>query len=319
MNSIKSITDVAELERFASDRSLLSAQRPSPPPSLPRPGHRATIDQVPLSFADAFALPREGTYACRKCSTSIPMPGVCAKCFAAVEREEREERLREVVGSIPRRFRDARFDDPRVREFIKDGRAVRRARSIDPLVDTVIISTDKDDTVKAGQGKTTLAVCILNALLDRALADAALFEQCRYARFIPAMHLTPPEDGDDEGKARHIRAITDAKKARVVILDDVGQDLLGAPALSALASQRRRSIVEIVQERHNAGLGMIMTTAIVDLAHFDEHYNGGGIGRRIHKDGGAGATKSIVVRSGELLAKLDAAKGKSEGKEGRGR
>lgn len=316
------IETLEQLAAFARDRGRLAEQRGEKERApLPRAADPVSLVTGKLQRID-FAAPSPGQYNCNACGVTLKMPGACRQCFGKRRWEERLTALIPAYASIPPRFRGARFEPPsgnlliglldrgikmpdigpngeNLHEFVKDPSATKKARYVDPLVDTVLIMPDAKDPVSAGHGKTTLAACILHALLDNAVEDEDLFERCGLVRFIPAFHLAPPDGGDRE---RYLRAVHDAMNATVVVIDDMGQELLGAPNQSPLAAQRRRAIVEIIQERHNAGRGLILTTAICTLGEIDSQYNGGGIGRRVYKDGGGGGSaKMIVVRSEERL------------------
>ena len=119
----------------------------------------------------------------------------------------------------------------------------------------------------AGRGKTSLAVA---HLADRIEAGV------ERARFIPARQLLAD---------RHVGGVSWealALSARLLVLDDLGAELTGAPAGGGLAAQRIEVVSRLLADRHDLDLGHVITTAherpsIVALY-------GDGVARRVFDD-----------------------------------
>ncbi len=191
------------------------------------------------------------SYPCALCRAPIgPRPGLCATCFL---RRSESLRLSTVAerALVPPRFRWARLD---MCPFAPPGGAgdvVRRdaLRLVQGFRGAMLVLRGD-----SGSGKTSLAVAKL--LSD---SDGGVFVGCEL--------LAPDAESQELVPALLARA----HSAPVVLLDDVGADLSGAPADSGLASYRGARVRRLLRQLHNmrhAGSRqrVILTTALKDSA-----------------------------------------------------
>lgn len=123
-------------------------------------------------------------------------------------------------------------------------------------------------TGDTGRGKTSAAV-----LLSRALCDQP--ELARTARFVPALALRG--DVDKKALERMDIAFRKAETATLLILDDLGAELAGAPMGSDLAARRGVRVAELIQARFHEQRPIIMTSGFSDLRAL----YGAGVDRRV--------------------------------------
>jgi hypothetical protein len=175
------------------------------------------------------------------------------------------EELRAMVARrIPKRFQWARWDSPDLARRVKGGAAmVARAQTALARRRRVVF------VGASGAGKTAL-VCAW--LAERILAGA------HRAAFVPDRVLLDTGTNRD-GVARDWYAM--ALTASPLVLDNFGS-LYGAPRGSGLAAQRIMAVSRLVQERHDLGLGCVVTTDKTE-AVVTENY-GDDIARRIFGD-----------------------------------
>lgn len=199
--------------------------------------------------------------------------------------------LAQAWETVPTRFRWARFDSPKLAEYVRLPVGVitaLRDQAPKPAVSTMLIGA-------TGAGKTTLACAFMREVLDLALeasearcresdqlrershlaplapwdpVDLARFKRGIHSRFVAAYELARAADEAPLGVEP--RALHKARRAALLVLDDLGMD----------AGHRRRDVVrDLIHERHAQGRPTIITTYLTRkdiIAHY-----GAGIRRRL--------------------------------------
>lgn len=175
-------------------------------------------------------------YLCGSCGVNPvgPRPGTCRDCQRREVEIWRAEQLAERCR-IPPTFRWARLDLavfawPGVTTSIVHPEAVRKVRAFRGRLLVLRGET--------GAGKTSLACA-------RLFAEA---EQRRSAILVKATELYPGMDADAEAKARAAWLHDAALESDVVLLDDLGGELGGAPVGSPLAAVRCDAVRRLVRD-----------------------------------------------------------------------
>jgi DNA replication protein DnaC len=218
-----------------------------------------------LSGAPAPGARTPGRVSCVRCGQrEVDRPnGMCGDCEAAERRGRRLAALRVARSSIPPAFRD--LDEQEVRSrtslspdiMIQAQQAMSRSR-------LVLVG-------RSGFGKTTLACWLLGRVIEAGVdGGQEAFDHGRRARFVDAPSLCRAVRDHPFGHGR-APLVTQAVRASVLVLDDVGQELE-----MRLADN---PVVEVVRELHAAGGQTWVTTFLVPEA-FEEAY-GSGTARRV--------------------------------------
>lgn len=208
-------------------------------PPMPLGAHLAQARGALAQLAQRAGISLGGEpigYLCGSCGVSSvgPRPDVCRDCVRRESEVWREERLAERCR-IPATFRWARLD---LHCFAPEG------------ITTDVVHPEAVRMVKAfrgrlivlrgetGSGKTSLACA-------RLLAEA---ERGRSGVLVKATELYPGMDADAEAKARASRLHDAALDSDVVLLDDLGAELGGAPVGSPLAAVRCDAVRRLVRD-----------------------------------------------------------------------
>jgi DNA replication protein DnaC len=212
---------------------------------------------------------------CRDCSAEIGRGQICDECNTKrIVREHDRDILRALENSIPRRFRWASFDAPELSQRVRPARAIEEARALDLDCSAVLLG-------ETGSGKTCLGASHLRriARAGRYGAAASDVHRAECSRFLASIELMGP-DSDPEIR-RH------AALRGVLVLDDLGAELLAAPAGSPLAAMRGERTARLLLMRHNEGLPTVVTTWL-DFDGMGAIY-GYNLARRVYED-------AVIVR-----------------------
>lgn len=210
-------------------------------------------DPPTLTLASALeaVIPAAGRYRCNgRCGVILERPGLCDECARRNAAQAMSERLASWLRTIPVRQRDVSWaalprltadtGGPRVR--LSAGSTLARVRAeLEAGPRAVIVGP-------AGSGKSTLAVAWLRAALEQDLGARV--------RFVASSDLLRPEVGEEGGP--HPLAL--ALSAEVLVLDDLGAELEGAPAGGGIAAQRVGPASRVVAERYERGRSTVVTT-----------------------------------------------------------
>jgi hypothetical protein len=213
---------------------------------------------------------------CTACAAlwAIGRPPPCGTCAARklVPPDELELRRR-MRRAVPERYRDATWQNPELPRRVHGGlEAMRRAWQA--------LRTAKRVTIvgPAGAGKSTIAAA---HVLERLAAGV------ERARFIacPTLGTAEVPEGGPTPMAL-------ALSADVLVLDDLGRELEGAPPGSGLLAQRIGPAMRLIGDRYDRQRGWVVTTALEvdDVAKF----YGDAIARRLFE----GAEGTCVIRLG---------------------
>jgi hypothetical protein len=201
-------------------------------------------------------IPPLGAYPCKfRCGATLARPGACDACWAVEERKTRSEGTADALASLPAGFlRDgwARLGNPRLAAKIG---AVNVQRAADALASPLAVATVI--TGGAGSGRTSLAVAMAQRLIAQGVRDGGeAYHVARGVRFVSAVALVGSRGDADEA------VLETAKRATVLVLDDMGKELAGARGESGVAAQRALPTIELLDYRFNAGKPTIVTLAI---------------------------------------------------------
>jgi DNA replication protein DnaC len=244
-------------------------------------------------------MPVPGTYGCaRGCGRSTVMPGICPTCGGKERMAEARREFAGALGSIPEAFRWAK---PRAEDMAKRAQPLHTqngARSPGDMAERIAMSVGLAAGAErrlfwtmrgpTGCGKTSIACAALTALCEAGIAswlaapvpgsrrserqpaaESMAVRIARGARFIPAVHLMPPQDESDNRPAMFGAAL----RATVLFLDDLGKEL-SAREDTAASAQRAAKTRELIEERWNARRPTVITTALSDDA-LNSIYDGG--------------------------------------------
>ena len=115
-----------------------------------------------------------------------------------------------------------------------------------------------------GAGKTTLAAAIWRAQADRVLAPGATVRELYWAERMVWVHAKALSTARREAPLGHeVPLLREAKRASVLVLDDLGQD----------AEADKDDVVDVLQEREAAMRPTILTCGfgLERLAKYGEH------------------------------------------------
>jgi len=197
----------------------------------------------PVSELMAFSEPE--WHDCPACGTDSMRPGLCWDC-SRVERARSD--AREAVALAKRNL------PPAFADMVLGPAIAARVRPVERLSDAERVLALEPHAIAftgpPGAGKTTLAVAMLKAWMDRRVLPAMFVESFRLCG--GAMHLDP-----------------DMVTVPLLLLDDMGAEREMASTL----------IPELIYQRHARSLPTWVTTGI-HHEHFAARY-GGGIARRV--------------------------------------
>ena len=201
-------------------------------------------------------IPPEGSYPCKfRCGAVLARPGACAACWAAEERKTRSEGTADALASLPAGFlRDgwARMGNPKLAAKV-GAENIRRASVLlaEPLPVVVVLSGG------AGSGRTSLVVAMSQRIIATGVRDGGeAYLLAKGLRFVSAVALVGSRGDADEA------VLETAKRATVLVLDDMGKELAGARGESGVAAQRALPTIELLDYRFNAGKPTMVTLAI---------------------------------------------------------
>ncbi len=223
---------------------------------------------------------KPGPFVCR-CGAEIGHPGVCDSCGAAWELEAFQRLLAPARGTIPARFRWARFGAPEMRQRVPEANMRRVLDIASPLPLGIALVGE------SGAGKTSLACAMLQRIHDWAGPNKphAGVERARRAFFVSAGELVAAGEEAKRYNAVESDILKRAKHASVLVLDNVEPGKLD-------------SIVgRVVMDRHDSELVTIITTWM-DEAEAGRHYGGGwarrAYGVTVRLDTGAAASARVA-------------------------
>lgn len=201
-------------------------------------------------------IPPLGAYPCKfRCGAILPRPGACDACWAVEERKTRSEGTADALASLPAGFlRDgwARLGNPRLAAAVGEGNVKRAVALLSAPLPVVVWMLGG-----AGSGKTSLAVAMAQRLIAQGVRDGGeAYHVARGVRFVSAVALVGSRGDADEA------VLESAKRATVLVLDDMGKEFAGARGESGVAAQRALPTIELLDYRFNAGAPTIVTLAI---------------------------------------------------------
>jgi len=181
----------------------------------------------------------------------------CPECDAVHDDKRRRSNIASDTRSrVPVRFQWAAFNAPELHERVKDPSAPDRVRAaVRDNVDRMLLHG------VAGVGKTVLGTC---ALLS------ASFRRGLDGLFVDAFALAHARQDARLGEEPY--AITQAREAAILLLDDLGSE----PAVAS------SPIPELLHDRH-AAMGVTIVTSGFTLEQLEQRY-GAGVFRRLTED-----------------------------------
>jgi DNA replication protein DnaC len=223
----------------------------------------ATIDEAQAENA------RRARPACSGCAALWEIGRVhpCGTCAARVLVAPAEDELRRrAARAVPRAFRDATWSNPDIARRVHGGApSIAKARAVLGRARRVII------VGPSGAGKSTIGAAHTN---ERVVAGV------ERARFVLCVDIGGPSQ------------MALALSAEVLVLDDFGAELEGAPAGSGLAAQRIGPAMRLIGDRYDRRRGWVITTALeVDAV---ARFYGDRIARRMYEE----ADGAAVIRLG---------------------
>lgn len=253
----------------------------------PVPGVRVSGETATPTLGEALgSLPKEGRYRCSgtlgngdRCPVAVAYPGRCPKCYAAVERQERAEKIRARMNRIPGEFREVTWE-----ALEREGQLVSRAGGARVHCDLARVARVREAlrglpvggraviVGPAGRGKSTLASAWLRSEIERGVSNAWWVA----ADDIDSETVVDVgEHGEGTTLPRDL-----VSRGESIVLDDLGGEIAGAPLGSGVLAQRIQASSKAIARRaaRNAGR-LVITTPFgeKDLALF----YGGRIVRRV--------------------------------------
>lgn len=181
----------------------------------------------------------------------IAHPGICTSCGQMRAESERRAQLSALCARIPERFRWCRLEGsltpPGESAAVASSRAVQEVvRWMDSAGPLLVLRGP------TRSGKSVLAAAVLRRF----------FEGGNYAgHWLPCQAISP-EHCDREQARDRLQSVSNAP---MLVLDDLGQDLDGAPAGSGLSALRGARMRSLIHRRHElARVRTVVTTALDD-------------------------------------------------------
>lgn len=173
---------------------------------------------------------------------------VCPACADTERYAEHRVSMAAALRSIPEKYRDAVWGSPELRERVADIGEFRigAAALMSPRV--LLLHGE------SGAGKTTLACALLRWAIDDAGPDAPpdKIGRASAARFVAARDVPPSRDV--QGPLARVVA----RKASLLVLDDVGQEAGAGESYSA--GDRTREVKDLLEFRFDGNMRTIVTT-----------------------------------------------------------
>lgn len=227
-------------------------------------------------------MPREGSYGCvRGCGQQTTLPGICSACGGRERRAEARQEFAGALSSIPEAFRWAAPDADDLAKRARRLETETGARAPRDLAERIAVGVGTGRSPfwtlrgPTGAGKTSIVCAALSAIVEagivawlsapvpgsrrHAVAEPALVRIARGARFVPAIHILPPQDPGDDRPALFRMALY----ATVLFLDDMGKEL-SAREDAAVTALRAAKTRELIEERWYARRPTVITTALPD-------------------------------------------------------
>ena len=210
---------------------------------------------APPPAAFVSALPPRRPRRCRAngCQALGEYPGICDDCARLAAKAAAEVRVRAWTRTLPEVHQDVTWDalpslrrhdgTPRVslaRYTPETWAALRQAMERCPRA--VL-------TGLAGNGKSSVAVAYLRAAVER--------DPSARVRFVGADELASLETPDGKPSA-----MATALSAEVLVLDDLGAELQGAPVGGGLLAQRIGPASKVIAERFERRLPLVVTPGV---------------------------------------------------------
>jgi DNA replication protein DnaC len=229
-------------------------------------------------------LRQQGPFACRSCKVGqCELPGICDECAEKLAEQEKRQTIAHAVRTIPTAWQWASFRDP----DLLFSRVANEAVASAMAMLRKLVSGESWITVLAGEsgeGKTSLAAAMLRQVAEKYPERMYLFI---YAPRIARAYRNSPL-----GSTPAI--IEDCARASMLVIDDLGADAV-----------YRDSLREVIQVREADRKPTVITTYLTE-SEAKEAY-GGGISRRMYRDGG------IVWVGGQPEGALEALEGPEKG------
>jgi DNA replication protein DnaC len=230
---------------------------------------------------------------CEDCGAALGINARYCPIHAAEERERwRSSAIDAARSSIPRRYRDHRFDSVIAQckqadhdeRWVKDGRALVEARKSIDEPQLMLVGP-------AGHGKTTLAGCICNAILDAAKpgCDDAVAARAAGLFWVRATVLQQARREWKLGQGES-PIVTRAARATVLVIDDFGREV-------DTSAREQNVVAEVIFERHEQHRQTLVTTWLTP-EEVGQRYDGG-TSRRLFEDAFivlVGASKGHAAR-----------------------
>lgn len=206
----------------------------------------------------------DGLGICRRCrDRQTRERAEASRSAAAREGDEQLHRanIASVLGSIPERYRWARYDAPELVSRLGDPRGIRRSQELRLDGRVAVVHGP------AGAGKTALSVARFADELERPLAS----KRWGYSsRFVPCYAIGEAASTARLGQPKAV-AVELARRAHLLLLDDLGTE----PNIEPVKAELRL----VLHERFDLGLSTIVTTGLT-RPQVAERY-GDGVARRL--------------------------------------
>jgi len=204
-----------------------------------------------------------GPYPCRSgCGAMLELPGVCNGCADRQRVKELTEQRREALETIPVAWRDCSFSQPEALcGRCKDREAIAQAKHhLGRLVrgqEWLVVLAGE-----SGEGKTSLACAMLRYVIEHGAGWTCFFA------FAPDIAWAFRSSRRNEMPS----IIEECEKAWMLCIDDLGADATYRDTLRA-----------VIQRREMRRRPTIVTTFMTEQ---ETQVYGGGIRRRLYRDGG---------------------------------
>jgi hypothetical protein len=208
-------------------------------------------------------LRRAGPFMCRKCrSNKLDLPGICDPCAAQERIDQGKRALEHALRTLPEAWRWANFRDGSLFRKLTDHEAILGSgtmlrRLLAGEIWLIVLAGE------SGEGKTSLAAAMMRLCAEKHTDRMLLFV---YAPKIARAYRNTP-------LGRTPALIDECDRAWLLVIDDLGADAV-----------YRDSLREVIQCREAVRKPTIITTYLTEEEARDAY--GGGISRRMYRDGG---------------------------------